>query len=391
MKIAYFDCPSGISGNMILGALIHAGLDQIYLKKQLSSLRLSAYSLQLSKIKKHSMVGTYVNVKVNKEVTPRSLKDILSIINKSKLSKRVKQLGSKIFKRLAAVEAKVHGVSVNQVHFHEVGAVDAIIDIVGTCIGLEYLGIEEIYCSPLPFGKGWIKHAHGTLPNPAPATVQLLKGIPTYGTDIKAELVTPTGAAIISTLAKSFSTPPRMTVSNIGYGAGSFNLPIPNLLRIFIGEAQISTEKDAILQIETNIDDMAPKAFPKIIAKIIKAGALDAYVAPILMKKERQGTSLIVLCEPTLKDKILELIFNLTTTFGVRVYLVNREKLQRNFIIAKTKYGKARVKVGLLGKKAVTVAPEFEDYKRIAKKHHIPIQIVYRDIFSSLRMKNKYV
>lgn len=384
MKIAYFNCPSGISGNMILGALLDAGLDPVYLKKQLSCLRLSAYSLQLSKIKKQNIIGTYVNVKVNKQAIHRDLKEILSIINKSKLSKGVKQLSSKIFKRLAAAEAKVHGVSLNQIHFHEVGAVDAIIDIVGTCIGLEYLGIEEIYCSPLPCGKGQIKHAHGTLPNPAPATVELLKGIPTYGTDIKAELVTPTGAAIISTLAKGFGNIPKLIVDKIGYGAGLFKLPIPNLLRIFIGESKLQTEHDAILQIETNIDDMDPKAFPNIIAKLIKLGAHDAYITPILMKKDRQAFSLSVLCEPSLKDKILEAIFTLTTTFGIRIYLVPREKLLRKQVRVNTRYGKARVKVGSIGNKTVTIAPEYENYKIIAKKHHIPIQKAYQAVINNL-------
>lgn len=329
MKIAYFDCPSGIAGNMILGALIDAGLDPAYLRKELSCLRLTAYGLQLKKVKKHGVAGTHVEVKPKKENTSRNLKDILGIINKSGLSKSVKSFSSRIFKRLAEAEAKVHGLPVNKVHFHEVGAIDAIIDIVGACVGIEKLGIEKIYCSPLPNGKGKIVHAHGLLPNPAPAAAELLKGVPTYEVGIKGELVTPTGAAIITTLAESFGDLPRMRVQSIGYGAGTIDLPIPNLLRVFIGEAEIPAERDAVLQIETNIDDMDPKLYDRAIRKLMKAGALDASVQPIRMKKFREAVKLVVLCKPEDKDKVLEAVFTETTTIGVRVYLVQREKLKR--------------------------------------------------------------
>jgi hypothetical protein len=299
---------------------------------------------------------------------------------------------------LAEAEATVHGVSINKIHFHEVGAVDAIIDIVGACIGFEKLGIEKIYCSPLPNGKGKIVHAHGLLPNPAPAAAYLLKGVPIYGTGIKGELVTPTGAAIITTLASGFGDLPRLKVETIGYGAGSIDLPSPNLLRVFIGVAEIPTERDAVLLIETNIDDLDPKLYQQAIDKIMLAGALDAYITPILMKKKRQAVLLSVLTETEKKAVILEEIFNQTTTlgcrvyshtkksnrlrrsFGVGIYLVNREKLTRKFIKVKTKYGKATVKLGFLGGKLKVIAPEFEDVKRLAKKHHLPIQQVYNAI-----------
>lgn len=329
MKIAYFDCPSGISGNMILGALIDAGLDPVYLRKELSGLRLTAYSLRLKKIKKLGIAGTHLDVKVKEQQRHRGLKDIHSIIKKSKLSRTVKKLSSAIFRRLAEAEAKVHGIPVNKVHFHEVGAVDAIIDIVGACSGIEKLGIEKIYCSPLPSGKGKIVHAHGLLPNPAPAAAELLKGVPTYSAGIKGELVTPTGAAIITTLADSFGGLPRMKVESIGYGAGTMDLPIPNLLRIFIGEAQIPAERDAVLQIETNIDDMNPKLYDRAIRNLMKAGALDASVQPIRMKKFREAVKLVVLCRPEDRGKILDAVFTETTTIGVRIYLVQREKLRR--------------------------------------------------------------
>jgi len=392
MKIAYFDCPTGISGNMILGALLDAGLNKEFLKKELLKLqslnfKIQNLQIQITKRKKHGIAGTYFQVKTKEKKKPRLLKDILTIIKTSQLSQKVKKLSANIFRRLAEAEAKVHNVSVNKVHFHEVGAVDALIDIVGTCIGMEKLRIEKIYCSPLPQGKGKIKTKHGFLPNPAPATAELLKGIPTYGTNIKGELVTPTGAAIISTLAKSFGDLPRMKVENIGYGAGTFNLPLPNLLRIFIGEAQIPAERDAVLQLETNLDDLNPKLYHRVIQKLLEAGALDAYLTPILMKKKRQAVNLIVLCAPEKKEEILKEIFTLTTTFGVRIYLVPREKLSRKFIQVKTKYGKAKVKLGFLAKELKTLAPEYEDYRKIAKKHHIPLTKAHREVIDSLFKK----
>jgi uncharacterized protein (TIGR00299 family) protein len=386
MKIAYFDAPSGLSGNMILGALLDAGLEPGYLKKELRKLQTANFKLQnnaqiiISKTKKHGLAGTYFNVGIKRSERHRNLSDILKIIKRSKLSKNVKALSSRIFRRLAAAEAKVHGVTINRVHFHEVGAVDAIVDIVGTCIGLEKLGIEKLYCSPLPNGQGGIVHAHGLLPNPAPATAELLREAPTYGTRIKGELVTPTGAAIMTTLADSFGDLPRLEVAAIGYGAGSLDLPLPNLLRVFIGEVQIPAERDAVLQIESNLDDMSPGSFSKIINKLMKAGALDASVEPVYMKKERTGFKLSVLCEPGLRDQIMTAIFDLSTTFGVRVYVVGREKLSRKFIKVRTKHGQAKVKLGYLGNKLKTVAPEYEDYKRIARKHHLPLSRAYRQV-----------
>jgi len=329
MKIAYFDAPTGLSGNMILGALLDAGLDQGHLTRELNKLRIAHYALRITKTKKLHLAGTSFNVEVAERDRQRNLADILAIINKSNLSRNVKARSAMIFRRLAAAEAKVHGTTVNQVHFHEVGAVDAIIDIVGACIGLEKLEIEKIFCSPLPNGQGRIVHAHGILPNPAPATAELLKGVPTYAAGIKGELVTPTGAAIITTLADGFGDPPRLEVAAIGYGAGSIELPLPNLLRVFIGEARIPAEHDAILEIKANIDDMDPKLYDRAIAKLMKAGALDASVQPIRMKKGRNAVVLEVLCKPGDRDKMIEAVFSETTTIGVRVYLTAREKLSR--------------------------------------------------------------
>lgn len=383
MKTAYFDCSSGIAGNMVLGALIDAGLDQSYLIRELRKLRIPHPAFRIKKVKRGSLHGTHLEVKTKPEHHHRHLKDILKIINKSKLSKDVKQLSSRIFKRLAEAEAKVHGEPIGHVHFHEVGAVDAIIDIVGTSIGLEKLGIQKVYSSPIPTGKGKIKCAHGTLPIPAPATVELLKKrkVPIYSGEVNGELVTPTGAAIITTIAEGFGDMPRLKLEAMGSGAGSRIYPtLPNLLRIYIGESFIPSERDTIVQIEANIDDMDPKSYNKVISGLMKSGALDAYTIPVLMKKQRQGVQLVVLCTPENRHPIVTRIFDLTTTFGVRVYLVPREKLSRKFKTVKTRYGKASVKVGLLGQEIKTVAPEFEDYKRMAKKHRIPITKAYYDI-----------
>lgn len=385
MKTAYFDCSSGIAGNMVLGALIDAGLELSFLKNELKKLGVLHYSLLVTKTKRGLVSGTHLNIKTEREKSPRHLKDILKIINQTKLSRDVKQLSSRIFKRLAEAEAKVHGEPISKIHFHEVGAVDAIIDIVGTAIGLEKLGIEKVYCSPIPTGHGTIKCAHGILPIPAPATVELLTGVPIYSSGIKGELVTPTGAAIITTIASDFIDMPRLKLETTGNGAGSRVYPsLVNFLRVYIGESFILSTRDTIVQIETNIDDLNPKSYGNVISKLMKAGALDAYTIPVTMKKGRQGIALTVLCEPDKRDAIVTRIFNLTTTFGTRIFLVPREKLGRKFKTVKTKYGKIKVKVGSLGQEVMTIAPEYEDYKKIAKKHHLPIQKVYKKITECL-------
>ncbi len=381
MKIAYFDCSSGIAGNMVLGALLDAGLDAAYLKKELKKLEITNWKLEIRSVRRGAVRCTHLEVKTKPQHQNRHLKDILKIINKSKLSKEVKRLSSRIFKRLARAEAKVHGESVNQVHFHEVGAVDAIIDIVGTAIGLKKLGVEKVYCSPLATGKGKIKCAHGTLSIPAPATAELLKDFPVYGSPVKGELVTPTGAAILAALSSGAGDLPRMRLESTGRGAGSrIYTEIPNFLRVHIGESLVPAERDAMVEIETNIDDMPLKHYHKVIASLMKAGALDACVIPILMKKKRKGIKLIVLCLPETREEMIKSVFELTTTFGVRVYLVPREKLARKFIKAKTRYGKAKVKLGFLGGQLKTLAPEYEDYRRIASKHSIPIRKAYQEI-----------
>ncbi len=397
IKIAYFDCQSGISGNMILGALIDSGVKENELKKELKKLQLAngpstslrASKLQIAKMKKQGLVGTHVKVKVIGKEKPRSLKEILSIINKSSLDKSVKEKSKKIFERLAAAEAKVHGEKIGNVHLHDVGSTDAIIDIVGAVIGLEKLGIEKVYCSPVHVGKGKIKYVHGDLPVPAPATAELLKGMQIYSEDIKGELTTPTGAAIISTLAESFGPLPRFKVESLGYGAGTKNLDIPNMLRVFIGEMDHNYNKDSVLQIETNIDDMNPKYFDNAIKNIMKAGALDAYITPIRMKKNRYAITLTALLKPDKKDEVLKAIFDETTTLGVRIFLVGREKLKRETRKVKTRIGQIRVKIGKVKEKVKNLAPEYEDLKKLSRKYKIPIGKVFSSFKKAISLVSK--
>jgi len=366
MKIAYFDCSSGAAGNMILGALLDAGVSTAYLEKELKKLVIRNWQLVIRK-KKNSL---YVEVDFKKQKQHRNLREIVKILNQRVLSEKVKKLSIKIFKRLAEAEAKVHCESIHKVHFHEVGAIDAIIDIVGTAICLEKLGIEQVFASPIPFGSGKIKCAHGVLPVPVPATAELTKNVPTYGTGIKGELVTPTGAAIITEIVNDFTNLPKLKVEAIGRGSGSkIYKQVPGYLQVFIGQASIQTEKDTILQIEANLDDMKSKLYDPCIKKLMKAGALDAYIEPIRMKKQRNAIKLTVLCDPKIKDQILDKIFKLTTTFGVRIYAVAREKLSRKHV----KVGKVRIKMGY------TLAPEFEDIKKVAEKHKLPIKGVYKE------------
>ena len=292
MKVAYLDCPTGISGNMILAALLDAGLSLPYLKKELKKLGVKGYELQVKSVVKHGFKAKHFDVLISDKKS-RTISDIYRIINKSKLKNSVKKLSLSIFKKLYEAESKVHGGKMH--HLHEVGAIDAMVDIVGAAIGFDKLGITEVYCSPLPYGHGQIKSAHGLLPNPAPATLKLLKGVPVYKKDIKAELVTPTGAAIVTTMAKSFTEMPKFELKKTGLGAGTFDLPEANIMRLFIGEAAVDYSEDLVLSIEANIDNMNPELYDHAIAALMKAGALDAYISQIKMKKNRPGVMLTAL------------------------------------------------------------------------------------------------
>jgi uncharacterized protein (TIGR00299 family) protein len=380
MKIAYFDCFSGISGDMILGAWVDAGLPLKDLSDALSGLCVSGFKLEQEKTERHQIMGTKVHVVTEHEHAHRHLSDIVTILDESTLSETAKERSKQIFRRLAEAEAKVHGSTPDQVHFHEVGAVDAIVDIVGAVVGAELLGVQEIYASVVRLGTGITKSMHGKIPVPAPATVELLRGVPVQHTDIRAELVTPTGAAILTTVAKGFGQAPLFRTERIGYGAGTRELEeVPNLLRVQIGVTRENLEEDHSVLIETNIDDMTPEITGYVMDKLLSEGAKDVYVTPVMMKKGRPGMLLSVLTDPASATRISEVIFRETTTLGVRLSQVGRLKVHRCERTVDTAFGPIRTKVGRFGGREQAM-PEFDDCARIAKERGVPILEVYRAV-----------
>jgi len=378
LRVAYFDCFAGISGDMTLGALIDAGLDIEKLKAELSKLNLGGYKISSEKVVKNGITGTQVYVQVDEQKTHRHLRHINEIIDNSTLDDDIKNRAKNIFRRLAESEAKIHNTTVEKIHFHEVGAVDAIIDIVGAVIGVKLLGIKKVYASKIHTGRGYVNCQHGKIPVPAPATMELLKDFPIYSTGIERELTTPTGAAIITTLADSFGNMPEMMVEKIGYGAGTGDLEIPNLLRIIIGEDRSDAyESDTVTVIETNIDDMNPEFYEYVMEKLLDNGALDVYTAPVLMKKGRPGTLLSVITDENKLDYIISVLFSETTTIGVRMHRASRKKLHREVVTVSTEYGDIRVKLSRYKGQVINIAPEYKDCRKIAIKNNIPLKQVY--------------
>ena len=375
MKIAYFDCCAGISGDMVLGALLDSGLDVSILRRELAKLHLGDYSISASKDERHHITGTNIKVRFKESGHHRTFKEIKNIINKSRLTTKVKVLSTSIFENLAKAEAKVHGCRVDDVHFHEVGAIDSIVDIVGTAIGIEKLGIGQVYASPLPLGSGWVKTSHGRMPVPAPATLELLKGVPVASSPATSELTTPTGAAIIKTLSLSFGNMPHMEIEGTGYGIGDRSFKeIPNILRLIIGKRTGNTER--LIIVETNMDDMNPQIYEYLMSRLFKNGALDVFLMPIQMKKGRPAILLKVLCPENKKGNIIDTIFEETTTIGVRTYEVERHCLERRIENVSTPYGKVRVKVAERNGKVLNIQPEYEDCKEIAEKKKLPLKEV---------------
>jgi pyridinium-3,5-bisthiocarboxylic acid mononucleotide nickel chelatase len=383
MNLAYFDCFSGISGDMTLGALIDAGCDVARLRSELQRLQVPGWEISAEKVWKNGMAATYAKVKTEDQKKHRSLTDILEILKKSELVPQVRDRASSIFQRLGEAEARVHDVPLEKIHFHEVGAVDAIVDIVGACIGFHALGIGRFACSPLNVGGGTAKMAHGVLPVPAPATANLLQGKPTYSNGVQQELVTPTGAAIVATLCDSFGPQPPMTVSAIGYGAGAAHLEgQPNVLRIMIGESAekaVSGYDEEISVIEANLDDMNPQIYGYFLERALNAGALDVYTTPVQMKKNRPGTLLTVLCKPQDTNALTSLIFAETTTFGVRMTTAQRRILPREHVSVSTTFGDVRIKLSRVNGRILHVSPEFDDCSKLAVEKNVPLQQVINE------------
>jgi uncharacterized protein (TIGR00299 family) protein len=377
MKTLYFDCFAGASGDMILGAMVAAGVDTVALKGQLGLLSVQGFEIDFVTVNRSGISATHARVQTAHEHAHRHLADILKIIRDSSLGDGVKERAAKIFSRLAEAEAQVHNQPVDHVHFHEVGALDAIVDVVGASICFELLGIERFVCSPLHVGSGTVDMDHGRFPVPPPAVTELLKGAPVYATEIKGELVTPTGAAIITAVCDEFGALPRMTIQSTGYGAGTREYEkFPNVLRVLVGDDSTSGEDEQLWMMETNIDDLSPQIFAHVMDLAFDLGALDCYFTPIQMKKNRPAILLSVLCRKADQEKLSEMIFKETTTLGLRTYAVGRRALERETVCVETKYGPIDVKVARMKGQVVNKMPEYEQCRQAALRANVPLQLV---------------
>jgi len=392
MRTLYFDCFAGASGDMILGAMVAAGVDPSVLREQLSRLNVDGFEINFETVTRSGLSATYAKVETAHEHKHRHLCDIRKIIEGSGVSDKAKALSIEIFTRLAEAEARVHNEPVEHVHFHEVGALDAIVDIVGAAVCFDLLKIDRFVSSPLHVGSGTIQIAHGRFPVPPPAVAELLKGVPFYSTDIAGELLTPTGAAIITTVCKEFGPIPRMTTEATGYGAGTRQYKdFPNVLRVLLGETEAVAEMDERLwMIETNIDDMSPQLLGHVMDRAFELGALDCYFTPVQMKKNRPGVLLSVLCAREQKEPLTNLLFTETTTLGVRSYEVERRALRRSVKQVETVYGPIGVKVAHLNGHVVNEMPEFEDVRAAATKAGVPLKVVEDAVRAAIRTTDEH-
>lgn len=398
MKVLYYDCFSGISGDMNLGAMIDLGIEKEYLISELKKLGLNEYEIKVSKDNRKGISGTRVDVILMNEQSPhhhhfhRNLKDILSIINSSMLNENVKKLSADIFMKVALAEAKVHDVPLNEVHFHEVGAVDSIVDIIGAAICIDYLKVDKIMSSKVEVGGGFVKCAHGILPVPAPATAEILKDIPIKSGRIFFEATTPTGAAILASIVNEYTDSKSFNIKKIGCGIGHKDEgDIPNILRVFLGETQEEkylekgysikdyNREEAII-LECNIDDMNPEIYGYVMEKLLKNGAMDVYMTPIIMKKGRPAIILSVLCDESTEEKLQDILLIETTTIGVRKYRVKKTMLKRETVKINTIYGDVSAKISYINGETVKFKPEYEDCKKIAEDYIIPIKKVYDEV-----------
>lgn len=389
MRAAYLDCFSGISGNMFLGALVDAGLPEPLLRQAIAGIGVKGFELKVRSVNKCGIQATHIDVDLTSHHHHRGLSDILTLIREADLPEAVKEKACLVFQRLGGAEAKVHGMPLEKVHFHEVGAVDAIIDIVGTVFGFHYLGVDNIYCSPLRVGRGFVKAAHGIMPIPAPATAELLHGIPWYPGDIDRELVTPTGAALAAELCSGFGDRPVGFIADrTAYGAGTWDLIIPNILRLSLGTvpAEKSTETKWLL--EANIDDSTPEVISYVIDRLMAAGAVDAWITPIIMKKGRPAFLLSALADEGRKQAVEEVVFSETSSIGVRWQPVSRTVADRSIVPVATEWGSVGVKVAERGGRIINVAPEFGDCRALADRTGTPLKKIYQaaiDAWSALK------
>lgn len=383
MRVCYLDCFSGISGNMVLGALIDIGLPKSILLEEVAKLGIEPFNMEVKRHERMRIYGTHVKVRVREGDRPqRSYREIKRMIEESPLDQPVKERSLDIFHRLASAEARIHGEKIDEVHFHEIGALDSIVDVVGTAIGVNYLAIEQVFASRIPVGSGFVRGQHGRLPVPAPATLEILKGIPIYPSSLNEEMVTPTGAAILASLAAGFGDIPEMRIESLGYGVGDKVFEeIPNVLRIILGEGERPFEGDRVWIVETDIDDMSPEIHGYLMERLPEAGALDVTFTPIQMKKNRPGVMIRILSHAAEIDTVIDTLFRESTSIGVRLYPIRRAKLNRRIEEVETKYGTVRLKVSTDHRgRIINIMPEYEDCKRIAKTIGIPLKEVYREI-----------
>jgi uncharacterized protein (TIGR00299 family) protein len=377
MNLLYLDCFAGISGDMLLGALIDLGVSEDVLRAELAKLKLPGFSISTRRVVKQNIAATKFDCDAGHGHHHRGFTEIAGMIEASELPASVKRRAVSMFKRIGEAEAKIHGVPLERVHFHEVGAVDSIVDIVGACVAMELLNVDEVQAAPPPLGSGFVDTAHGRFPIPAPATLELLKGVPTQSSSICSELVTPTGAALLVEFATKFGPMPAMAIQQIGYGAGRRELDrTPNVLRAVLGQTD-APDGDTVSVIETNIDDMNPQWFGDVMERLLSTGALDVFLTPVQMKKNRPGTMLTVLCLPEDVERFTEVVLAHTTSFGVRVCEARRRILQREIVGVKTPFGEIEVKIGRLAGKILTRTPEYESCRKAAGLCGVSVKEVY--------------
>jgi uncharacterized protein (TIGR00299 family) protein len=369
-RVVYFDCPSGASGDMILGALVDAGVSLDALRAELATLPLSGWTFSAREVRRGAFRATKVDVELEHthDHPHRTLADVLAILRAGKLAPAARTAAERVFARLADAEARAHGTTRESVHFHDVGAVDAIVDIAGAALGLTMLDASAVHASALPVGSGFVDGPHGRIPVPAPGTLELLRGWPVIDTGARGELVTPTGAAILTTLATPGGMP-AMTIDHVGYGAGTRDpAETPNVLRCFVGAAGGGTATETIVQAETTIDDMSPQLYEPLMERLLAAGALDVFLTPVIMKRSRPGVVVTVLCEPMRVDDLATALFQETSTIGVRWSSMQRKRLPREMVTLTTSFGPIPFKVSRLDGRVVTVTPEFADVVRVARE-----------------------
>ncbi|MGA1795723.1 MAG: nickel pincer cofactor biosynthesis protein LarC [bacterium] len=384
MNILFADCFSGISGDMFLGALIDLGVERDWLCESLSSLGLPPFSLEVATVRKGAIQCTQCRV-IDRGGPPveRGLREITGMIEASPLRPSIKEKAVRLFSVLGEAEATIHGIPVEKVHFHELGALDALVEIIGVLLGYDRLGIDALFVSPLPLGRGVISTRHGPIPVPSPATVALLKDVPVIHTGLDAELVTPTGALLATQLAKGFGMPPQMKIQRVGYGAGERDLPErPNCLRLILGETDGEYEEETIEVLECDIDDMNPEFYPHLTERLFNAAALDVTLCQIIMKKGRPGTRVTVLSRIHTTTQLVAILLAESSTLGVRIHRVSRSKASRRIVKIQTAYGPVRVKCAWRDTTLLTISPEYEDYSEISRKYNRPVKSIYQEIMS---------